>query len=247
MLIVIKNPTPAVIADPPVTANRLGHWDAAVVSSIQQSGGVLTQWNDKSGNARHLTPGNGPAYGSRSINGIVVPDFDGSNDYLLNTAIPYGTSNGDHTTSFFVGHNDAAAAAGHRGMLAGAVNFSNAFYLANQSGGLRVATDKRNGAGLGHLSSAAVGTASPFVAAQRIIEDPPHLVYHYQNSPPSSQSDNLAGGFDPNAGGILVGTYDAAGRYFDGGVAEIIFYGTNLTDQQVLDTLAYLEAKWATQ
>lgn len=60
-------------------------WDASDVSTITESGGDVSQWDDKSGNGYHLTQGTAasqPATGANTLNGLNVLTFDGSNDSL---------------------------------------------------------------------------------------------------------------------------------------------------------------------
>jgi len=60
-------------------------FDAADEDSITESGGAVSQWDDKSGKANHLTQGteaDKPTSGTRTLNGLNVIDFDGANDEL---------------------------------------------------------------------------------------------------------------------------------------------------------------------
>jgi len=62
-------------------------YDAADEDTIAESGGAVSQWDDKSGNDYHLTQGTGseqPETGSRTIGGLNVLDF--SADHLINTS-----------------------------------------------------------------------------------------------------------------------------------------------------------------
>jgi len=75
--------------------------DAADASTITEAAGLVSQWDDKSGNSNDATQGTGasqPLTGSRSINGLNGLDFDGIDDYLLNssanlTSVFNGTNN----------------------------------------------------------------------------------------------------------------------------------------------------------
>lgn len=61
----------------PPTTNLWAYYEAD--SGVTQSGGAVSQWNDLSGNTRHLTQGTGanqPTFSSNTIS------FDGTNDYL---------------------------------------------------------------------------------------------------------------------------------------------------------------------
>lgn len=69
--------------------------DAADASTITTVGGVVSQWNDKSGNGRHLsqiTAASRPAYQATGLNGLPTLQFDGGNDFLQNTSFSFGNS-----------------------------------------------------------------------------------------------------------------------------------------------------------
>jgi len=71
--------------------------DAADASTITTDSGAVSEWRDKSGNARNLgqaTPANRPAYTEAAINGRDAITFDGSSDFLSNAAVglPVGAS-----------------------------------------------------------------------------------------------------------------------------------------------------------
>jgi len=60
--------------------------DAADASTITESGGTVSQWDDKSGNALHISQSTAlqqPAYTSNGLNGRNTITFDGSNDILF--------------------------------------------------------------------------------------------------------------------------------------------------------------------
>jgi hypothetical protein len=64
------------------TALWLDAADAATVTTVS---GAVSQWNDKSGNARHATQGtagNRPAYTGNSLNGLATIKYDATNDFL---------------------------------------------------------------------------------------------------------------------------------------------------------------------
>lgn len=59
--------------------------DAADEDTITESGGAVSQWDDKSGKTRHFTQGTGsnqPTTGSRTQGGLNVIDFNGSSDFM---------------------------------------------------------------------------------------------------------------------------------------------------------------------
>jgi len=75
----------------PALINTALWLDAADASTVTVSGGTVSQWNDKSGNARHATQstvGNRPTYTSAALNGKNVLTFDGTNDTLIGAFMP---------------------------------------------------------------------------------------------------------------------------------------------------------------
>lgn len=86
--------------------------DAADTSTITQSGGTVSQWNDKSGNNRHVSQAissRQPAYSTTGLNSKPTIDFDGTDDFLKNAAFqPAGAIscflvfNRDSNTGVFV-------------------------------------------------------------------------------------------------------------------------------------------------
>lgn len=71
--------------------------DAADASTITESGGAVSQWDDKSGNARNAaqaTEANRPTLLANGIGGKPSLQFDGVDDYLINAAagLPLGSS-----------------------------------------------------------------------------------------------------------------------------------------------------------
>ena len=64
--------------------------DAADASTITESGGAVSQWDDKSGNGRNISQSNAsqrPALVSSGLNSKPTVDFDGSNDVMLNASV----------------------------------------------------------------------------------------------------------------------------------------------------------------
>ena len=67
-------------------------WDASDLSTITASSGLVSQWRDKSGAARHMAQATGtnqPTTGTRTQNGLNVLDFDGTTDYMSTAVAAY--------------------------------------------------------------------------------------------------------------------------------------------------------------
>ena len=82
--------------------------DASDASTITDSGGSVSQWDDKSGNSANATQGTGskqPTTGTRTLNGLNVIDFDRATANNLEvSSLPYGTT--DEFMIFVVGKLD---------------------------------------------------------------------------------------------------------------------------------------------
>lgn len=80
----------------------LAHHDASDAATITQSGGAVSQWNDKSGKNYHAlqaTGANRPLTGTRTVNGLNVIVADGSNDTM---AAASGTTSTLSGSGFFM-------------------------------------------------------------------------------------------------------------------------------------------------
>ena len=65
-------------------------YDASQASDMTLVSGAVSQWNDRSGNDRHLTQGtagNRPAYASATLNSLNLVTFDGTSDFLSGSAL----------------------------------------------------------------------------------------------------------------------------------------------------------------
>lgn len=85
----------------PASVPGLSMWlDASDTATIVQTGGLVSQWDDKSGNGYNATQGTGanqPTTGTRTQNGLNVIDFDGSNDFMTGATGILSVSNGNNS------------------------------------------------------------------------------------------------------------------------------------------------------
>jgi hypothetical protein len=76
----------------PSQISTVAWYDASDASTITESGGNVSQWNDKSGNNRHMTQGNGsnqPKWGvGATINGMPVMHYEGTFDEMFIDGMP---------------------------------------------------------------------------------------------------------------------------------------------------------------
>lgn len=212
-------------------ANLAAWYDASDTATITSSLGSVSQWNDKSGNARHATQGigsNQPVTGTRSINGLNVLDFEATNDNLLLPSALYGLSNGPWT--YLIVYQADTAASAQRMLVGGSPITYGIFANTGANNGINVrqtntvpATSytfdtslrcwagRRNGATLealinGNLSSGSISTASDAT--------------------------------------ISVFTIGSSSVSMDGMLGEIVMYSRNLTNAEYNQVGQYLAAKW---
>jgi hypothetical protein len=70
-----------------------GWYDASDLTTITESGGSVSQWNDKSGSGHNLAQATGaeqPTTGTRSLNNKNVLDFDGGDKIFTNDSVMSG-------------------------------------------------------------------------------------------------------------------------------------------------------------
>jgi hypothetical protein len=106
--------------------------DASDSSTITSSSGLVSQWNDKSGNARHATQSTAsrrPAYAATGFNGLPGITFDGVDDHLL-----HGLTSGGALTLIAV-YKVNSSQSSYRGVMAiGPIDGSGSMLLARGTG-----------------------------------------------------------------------------------------------------------------
>ena len=117
-----SSPTPTPTPTPTSTlwtpaSLSLDLWlDAADVSSVITISGGVSQWSDKSGNARHaIQPiaGNRPLYSIATRNGLNVLLFDNASSFLQGALSPTGSANyTGNFTLFWVGTRNTTSGGG---------------------------------------------------------------------------------------------------------------------------------------
>jgi hypothetical protein len=113
MSVIFINPYRFAVPWTPANITTALWLDAADASTITASSGAVSEWRDKSGNARHAsqaTAGNRPATGSATLNGLNVIRYDATDDFLSLT----NTSGLTTATAFYffgVRRSSVAAAA----------------------------------------------------------------------------------------------------------------------------------------
>lgn len=205
------------------------HWiDASDTSSITSSGGAVSQWNDKSGNGKHLTQGTGslqPTTGANTINGLNVITYDATR-YVGATSVTMGTT----LSIFLVVKVDSG-------------NGSNAQFINYYGSNPCLYLSSGNWAAYGQSSGITSGTTADTTVAHVLSAE-----FNGASSTLRLDGSQIATGTLDNMGGSGVGTLDVTGHSGQGAICKIgellIYPLLSSTNRNAVE--AYLRSKWNT-
>jgi hypothetical protein len=231
--------------------------DASDTGTITSSGsGDVSQWSDKSVNARNFTQSSGtakPKTGTRTLNGKNVIDFDGTNDFLScpsSTALFNYFHNSTGATVFTVGIVDDTAAnkmilsnsggstdVGFRLRISSAERDN---LMIRNAAGTNVAQDQDNitlssGSGFYLTNKYDGGNAT---AANRLKISLNGGAFLGDNTVANAPSETNA------ADDLHLGIKASLIWPWNGAFGEIIMYSGILSNDDIAHNQAYLAAKW---
>ncbi|HOO82205.1 MAG TPA: hypothetical protein PK513_06860 [Alphaproteobacteria bacterium] len=222
----------------PLNLSPVLWFDASDVSTITQSAGAVSQWDDKSGNNYHVTQGtatNQPTTGTRTLNSLNVLDFDGT-DRLLASVSDYPET----ATVLIVGEVDTLGTSG----------FSRSLFSIDG------AADYQEEAGNSTQYLFQINSTQHTNIKQGTTDliGSPHIFQYVHDLDTNSAAvyvDGVAGGSANNYNtaysatqSLQVGANRAQNTPHIGGISEIIIYDKVLTAQENTDVLDYLTNKW---
>ena len=232
----------------PKTIAGLQLWlDAADASTVTTVSGAASQWNDKSGNARHATQGtanNRPAYNG-VIGGKAALTFDGTNDAMA-TGLESASLTGYATFFCVCRPNFAdATAANFRTPLYGRDSAGSNPYgvnLLNTGGALTLNTTWR---GL-HFNQ--LGGPTVTLGIDAIMVGGTTATQHVRRV--SGVAANLANtptaGTNSAAGNFLnVGQDPTQLRWWNGPIGEVLVYNRALALTEIATIEKWLGTKWS--
>jgi len=219
--------------------------DASDTTTITESSGSVSQWNDKSGNDFHVSQGtsaNQPVTGTRTINGLNVLDFNvGTSNVLTRaTASQLVDSATGGFTAFAVWQADTTSGIG--GVISQDASSGTRMPQMIRRDTTNVQTVRVAGGVFVDNAGVTVTTATTFVtASQHRIND----IEAWGNGS-SNGATATTGSNGTIAALIRVGAASAtASAFFDGVIAEIIVIPRNLTNLEMNSIGNYLVRKWA--
>lgn len=221
-------------------------FDASNAGSITQTGGLVDQWSDLSGNGHHVTAvlGLRPTTGTRTQNGLNVIDFVGSDGLNSTTTFLYDLV----TTTIFVVFMPDADPASILSYLVGEGNISdfrpeyavrnsatqcNFVYVTN---GNVVKFNIVDGDPTNATPHRIVATDSGTEAIIEMDDGTPVSSGAYTRATTTMNRFNI--------GMLNNQTFTAGGRFLDGWIAEIIIYDSVLSSGNITTVEGYLDTKW---
>ncbi len=210
------------------------HLDASDETTIAETGGSVSQWDDKSDNERHVTQGTGskqPATNSTTINGLNSIDFDGTADAMAFSSVVTASDWTVFTILDIVDNGSVSQA------LMG--SFSSPVEI------LKIAQYN----GTNKLGFTETG-ASPVDGAST-IDSPygtPALVSWRRSGNDvimkSGATEDTLARVDPDLHLDYLGSFNGTSDLTKGGIGEVLVYDRLLTTNEITAVETYLQDKW---
>jgi hypothetical protein len=232
--------------------------DAADATTITESGGAVSQWDDKSGNLRHASQsssGSRPTISAAAQNSLDALSFDGSNDFFsLASALPSASSGSFDV--FFIGKpNNNARVGAYSG--AGVVRQ----YPGSDAAGSWAVGVRNNGAVAAqhHLTSGSnsngavfggsISTNTNAIAFWRYDTDggatsQDRWEIRVNGGAPASTSTSGTDAGWGTGNGEIGRSWTGSGYYFQGLMYEIVITAAKLSTADRQKVEGYLAHKW---
>lgn len=211
-------------------------FDANDTATITQVAGLVSQWDDKSGNSYHATQAvgaNQPLTGSRTINSKNVIKFDGVSENMGVGAGAYGISNGNNTL-FVVFAKDGAADQYARPFTGNSGTFRYGAYADTTLSGVGFI----NCINTNQPTDAWTSDTNPLCFAG--TRSGTSLSAYVNGGTPTTN----ANGTSNTLSSLVIGGGAVSFAFMNGVVAEIIAYNSVLSTTDMNRVGQYLAAKW---
>ena len=224
----------------PIGYNPVLWLDAADSSTITESGGSVSTWADKSGNANDATQGSAskqPTIGVPTVNGLNVIKFNDADSQTLSVADDgiFDVFGGSYTI-FTVLYTDNPG-----------VN-QRPFYITSGSGDVNLGNiDSGNVAervtfGVNGISAqnSSVDNTLPYIAA--FVRDGTTITNTFNSDTESTATDASVIDITPTR--VDIGSDSDSGAYLSGNIAEILVFDFAMSDIERSVIEDYLDSKW---
>jgi len=242
----------------PALLRPVAWYDAADTATITESGGFVSQWNDKSGNGYDViqaTGTNQPATNSRTQNNRNVIDFDGSNDQLrTNGQVVSEITTSKALSQFVVCKSDRATGTsqGIFGAQRAVDDFRSGWVQETSPLNWTITRGGTGNSSSDFFSGNIVGASLlPIIFAAHVSAT---------NNAIAAEVQNINQTLTPAFGGIMppsdfmslgstnhilnIGSRGTVNRPFDGWIGEILLFDRYLTINERNALITFLNAKW---
>lgn len=241
----------------PGTLSPIAWYDAADTSTITSSSGAVSQWNDKSVNAYHLTQATAaeqPTTGTRTINNLNVIDFDGTSDRLNSGFVVGQLATARAFTMFLVKQSDVLNAT--EGMVSfhrsTGFDFENGVVLGKRATNIIEQVLGRGDNASTFIASYTTSSSTAALLLTFVASASDFTKTFFTNSVPKDMRNvdgsMLVSSFLGSGSGnhqIRVGNRGGYNQfYFNGAIAELIVYDKRLTASEIDSVQRFLMNKW---
>jgi hypothetical protein len=236
--------------------------DASDTSTITHSSNAVSAWTDKSANAyvfEQLTSTAKPATNTRTLNSLNVLDFDGTSDFLLCTAAASTWNfmhNATGSTIFMVVNSDANS--GANALLStneGGTTTPGVYYYVAPGGADQYHRVLLSGTSGTYVVNNRIDAAATWLngttQALGLLTDPSNgttlaraKLYRNNNTDVAVNGGADGGAFSTNDANNSLNICGGAGNWFNGMVAEILIYDSQLSSGDITSNMNYLKTKW---
>jgi hypothetical protein len=221
----------------PLSLSPVVWLDASDTSTITASSGAVSEWRDKSGNSYHLTQSTStrqPQTSISTINSLNVITFDGSSDTMANTAVP--STSRPHT--YLIVAKETTGITTTKALVNATpfvgLNEVLALYLTGTS------PNRRSNS----------FTNSTAYAGQTFTTTSANVIYFVANGASSAfgingtyATRNILG-TTRGAGFRVPADTNGSSEFFNGDIAEVLYWNSALSDTNRDLVTNYLKTKW---
>ncbi len=227
------------IALNPTHINNCQLWlDAADIRTIIKNGSnLVSQWNDKSGNANHATATGTlrPTWTDNQLNSKAVLDFNGSNVLVLPSSI-YSLANGANTIFAVCKTDDDSSLQLIFGLAEAGITRLDLRYKATAG---EIYYQSRNNQTLGVTKTGVTDTTYGVVMGRRSGTT---QAIAYDGS---FEATNTSGVDEPDIDAASIGAFNETTTFaLNGQIAEIIAFNASLSTLNITNILNYFTTKW---
>lgn len=218
--------------------NLTAWYDGSDTSTITQASNLVSQWNDKSGNALHATAAGAlrPTTNTSTQNGKNIIDFSGTTYMTLPSGL-YTVPNGANTM-FVVSKRTSEAATINTTVGMAAAGTNAYFHIFSATAGTQSAKNRTAAAGTVSVTGL-TNTAMTITAFRRTGTTQGLAVNN------GTENTNTSGVDVATINEAYIGAATGGALTLTGNIAEIAIYTRYLSTAEITRILRYLSAKWA--